>query len=186
MVQNMHELSTFFRRQVLLSRFIAKFAHGEWIESEIYMFNDLLLILFSFCKLFFLSGVNRTDSCTALVCSHDRLRNPVYHNIIETLHKTHTQKHTHASVTRRLTSVSSGTIFGGRAANVPRKSEPARELLIMPQMPLIVLFTVFFPTDRLLCSGRFLIWTIKPNSSLVSHWEVIHPRSRFKAACLSS
>lgn len=27
MVQNMHELSTFFRRQVLLSRFIAKFAH---------------------------------------------------------------------------------------------------------------------------------------------------------------
>ncbi|CAH3022623.1 unnamed protein product [Porites evermanni] len=29
MVQNMHELSTFFRRQVLLSRFIAKFAHGE-------------------------------------------------------------------------------------------------------------------------------------------------------------
>ena len=97
------------------------------------------------------------------------LENPVYHNIIETLHKTHTQKHTHASVTRRLTSVSSGTIFGGRAANVPRKSEPARELLIMPQMPLIVLFTVFFPTDRLLCSGRFLIWTIKPNSSLVSH-----------------
>lgn len=30
MVQDMQELSTFFKRQVLLSRFIAKFAHGEW------------------------------------------------------------------------------------------------------------------------------------------------------------
>jgi len=29
MVQNMGELSTFFKRQVLLSRFIAQFAHGE-------------------------------------------------------------------------------------------------------------------------------------------------------------
>lgn len=29
MVHNMDGLSTFFRRQVLLSRFIAKFAHGE-------------------------------------------------------------------------------------------------------------------------------------------------------------
>ena len=29
MVQNMDELSTFFKRQVLLSRFIAKFAHGK-------------------------------------------------------------------------------------------------------------------------------------------------------------
>jgi len=47
---------------------------------------------------------------------------------------------------------------------VPRKSEPARELLIMPQMPLIVLFTVFFTTDILLCSGLFLIWTMKTDS----------------------
>lgn len=30
MVHNMDELSTFFRRQVLLSRFIAQTAHGEW------------------------------------------------------------------------------------------------------------------------------------------------------------
>lgn len=30
MVHNMSELSTFFRRQVLLSRFIAKFAHGKF------------------------------------------------------------------------------------------------------------------------------------------------------------
>ena len=30
MVHNMDELSTFFKRQVLLSRFIAQTAHGEW------------------------------------------------------------------------------------------------------------------------------------------------------------
>lgn len=32
MVQDMNELSTFFKRQVLLSRFIAKFAHGEFLN----------------------------------------------------------------------------------------------------------------------------------------------------------
>ena len=30
MVQNMEELSTFFRRQVLLSRFIGQFTHGKY------------------------------------------------------------------------------------------------------------------------------------------------------------
>lgn len=32
MVQDMNELSTFFKRQVLLSRFIAKFAHGKFLN----------------------------------------------------------------------------------------------------------------------------------------------------------
>ncbi len=35
MVHNMEELSTFFKRQVLLSRFIGQFAHGESITSNV-------------------------------------------------------------------------------------------------------------------------------------------------------
>lgn len=35
MVQNMDELSTFFKRQVLLSRFIAKFAHGKLLSIKV-------------------------------------------------------------------------------------------------------------------------------------------------------
>lgn len=38
MVHNMDELSTFFRRQVLLSRFIAQTAHGEWHNE--YFFDN--------------------------------------------------------------------------------------------------------------------------------------------------
>lgn len=34
MVQNMDELSTFFKRQVLLSRFIAQFSHGEFTDHK--------------------------------------------------------------------------------------------------------------------------------------------------------
>lgn len=34
MVQNMDELSTFFKRQVLLSRFIAQFSHGEFADHK--------------------------------------------------------------------------------------------------------------------------------------------------------
>lgn len=43
MVQDMNELSTFFKRQVLLSRFIAKFAHGEFFISRAQAMYDCCL-----------------------------------------------------------------------------------------------------------------------------------------------
>ena len=44
MVHNMGELSTFFRRQVLLSRFIAQTAHGEWPNEYLHDICQNMLV----------------------------------------------------------------------------------------------------------------------------------------------
>ena len=44
MVHNMDELSTFFKRQVLLSRFIAQTAHGEWRNKYLFGICQNMLV----------------------------------------------------------------------------------------------------------------------------------------------